>query len=104
MYDLCSEKLLVISVSPGVCEGKGRSTSMIDHNGDTEFTMVLQTIQWELSRCFKDTHPPFTVAPQNVSFRLDPALLARYSSNATTISTEKVWKLPLLLGAISTGA
>ena len=32
----------------------------------------------EMSKCFKDTHPPFTVAPtQNVTFRIATPLLQK---------------------------
>ena len=30
-----------------------------------QFTMVVQTMEHDMSQCFKDTHPPFTVAAQN---------------------------------------
>jgi hypothetical protein len=33
-------------------------------------------MSYDLSKCFKDTHPPFTVAPQLATFQLAPRLLA----------------------------
>ena len=58
-------------VSPGGCGGKQGAA-------ETDYTMVVQTMAYDNSRCFKDTHPRFAVAPnQTLVFQLDAALLKR---------------------------
>ena len=42
-----------------------------------ELTVVMQTMSYANSKCFKDTHPPFTVANQTVVYAVDEDLLAR---------------------------
>lgn len=61
-------------VSPNGCEvaeASGAANEIVD------LTMVLQTMEYDMSKCFKDTHPPFNVAAQNVSFTVEPGLLER---------------------------
>lgn len=66
-------------VSPGGC-GQNRGASV--GSSRVDYTMVIQTMEWELSKCFKDSHPPFTVAAQNASFRLAPQLLSSLQQNS----------------------
>ena len=62
-------------VSPGGCGGE-----LPSYEAPIELTIVLQTMAWNLSQCFKDTHPEFSVAAvANVSFELDSATLASLS-------------------------
>ena len=66
-------------VSPDGC-GRNRGASVVSSRVD--YTMIIQTMQWELSKCFKDSHPPFTVAAQNASFRFAAQLLTRLQQNS----------------------
>lgn len=57
-------------VSPNGCtasaQARTRRQTVSKDSADTavDFTMVLQTMEYAMSKCFKDTHPPFTVSSQ----------------------------------------
>ena len=59
------------------------------------YTMVVQTMQHDMSACFKDTHPPFDVENQTVSFKLDSELLGKigtqtlYARRTVLVGTDK---------------
>eukprot|EP01052_Picozoa_sp_SAG31_P020512 SAG31_NODE_1546_length_7927_cov_29.239525_2_plen_640_part_00 len=45
------------------------------------FTLIVQTMEHDMSACFKDTHPPFSVSPQNVTFTLAPAIVSKLAQH-----------------------
>ena len=49
-------------VSPGGCGDNS--------TGRTDLTIVVQTMSYGLSKCFKDSHAPFTVEPQTAAFKI----------------------------------
>lgn len=59
------------------------------------YTMVVQTMEHDMSACFKDTHPPFDVENQTVSFKLDSELLGKigtqtlYARRTVLVGTDK---------------
>eukprot|EP01050_Picozoa_sp_SAG11_P003574 SAG11_NODE_205_length_12427_cov_8.010140_7_plen_910_part_00 len=62
-------------VSDGGCDEPQASS---DAGGvAVDLTVVLQTMEHDMSECFKDTHPEFTVVSQNVTYTIAPALLAK---------------------------
>ena len=61
-------------VSPGGC---GRNSSSKAVGRQVDYTLIIQTMEWGLSKCFKDSHPPFAVVAQNASFRFAPHSLTR---------------------------
>eukprot|EP01065_Artemidia_motanka_P038883 TRINITY_DN4772_c0_g1_i2.p1 TRINITY_DN4772_c0_g1~~TRINITY_DN4772_c0_g1_i2.p1 ORF type:complete len:664 (+),score=191.51 TRINITY_DN4772_c0_g1_i2:507-2498(+) len=42
--------------------------------GRRDFSLVMQTMEYTNSKCFKDAHPPFTVTNQTVTFQLSKDL------------------------------
>ena len=63
-----------VSLLPPAQCGKSSASASVATSG---LTVVLQTMEHDMSACFKDTHPPFTVAAQNATFLISPPLLAR---------------------------
>jgi hypothetical protein len=85
-------EFLRVGHGSGMLPNGGSYVSLVSPNGCNDarvvdYTMILQTMEWGLSRCFKDSHPPFTVAAQNASFRLAPQLLSRLQQSQTRTST-----------------
>jgi hypothetical protein len=64
-------------VSPDSCNTKNGSQTV-------ELTLVVQTMSYDLSKCFKDLHPPFTVVPQIATFKIATDLVARLRTQAGT--------------------
>ena len=63
---------------PGACGPAAQETGAEAADAGAELTIVLQAMTYELSKCFKDSHPPWVVSPaQNVSFKIAPSLLRR---------------------------
>ena len=73
-------------VSPGGCSSGAAGA---DHGAApgldrVHLTLVVQTMEYDLSKCFKDSHPPFDVASEaNVSFTIDAPLLARLKASSS---------------------
>ena len=65
-------------VSPGGCPSDAPGVEE-----GSELTMVVQTMTFELSKCFYDTHPPFTVEPQTATFNIAADLVDRLSTRGT---------------------
>lgn len=67
-------KYLQVGQGSGELAGGGTYVTLVDTSTNTNvthFTLVLQTMEYNMSQCFKDTHAPFTVAPtQTVTFQL----------------------------------
>ena len=42
-----------------------------------ELTIVVQTMTHDLSQCYRDSHPPFSVVPQNATFKIAAELLSK---------------------------
>ena len=77
-------KFLPVGSGSGMLPSGGSYVSLVSSGtcraGSTvgsELTIVLQTMSYDLSKCFKDTHLPFTVESQVVSFKVAPDLLAK---------------------------
>ena len=68
-------------VSPGGCGGSSRSRAFPGEGGAAELTVVVQTMSFDLSKCYRDTHPPVSVEPQTARFKIDADLHARLRSS-----------------------
>jgi hypothetical protein len=73
-------------VSTGGCGGRSSDDAMPSPQSDellggrsnaVDLTIVLQTMEHDMSACFKDTHPMFTVSPQNVTYTIAAGLLSK---------------------------
>jgi hypothetical protein len=71
----------------GSGSGSGGDSDDSGLRGPIEYTLVVQAMEWAMSKCFKDTHPKFEVAPaQNLTFQLDSALVAALARGRCTAS------------------
>ena len=100
---------LPVGSGSGMLPSGGSYVSLVSENGcgdgavgaatgNVSYTMVVQTMQHEMSACFKDTHPAFEVENQTVSFQFDRALLAKlqqqnigtlYARRTVLVATDK---------------
>eukprot|EP00039_Didymoeca_costata_P005498 m.81976 g.81976 ORF g.81976 m.81976 type:complete len:841 (+) comp12845_c0_seq2:72-2594(+) len=63
-------KFLPVGQGSGELAQGGTFVTLVSPDGN-DFTTVIQTMAWNMSRCYKDTHPEFTVAPsQNITFQV----------------------------------
>jgi hypothetical protein len=82
-------------VSPGGCGGSSSSSSSNAANV-VDYTVVVQTLAWSMSKCFKDTHAQYDVADvANISFVLDAALLATLASGRSGDGAAAATTIPL---------
>lgn len=83
-------------VSPNGCTESAHTRTngqKVDEDADgatVDFTMVLQTMEYTMSKCFKDTHAPFTVSSQvcfvQVTFVVDAIVLANSHAGCQNVS------------------
>ena len=78
---------LPVGSGSGMLPAGGSYVSLVSPNGcaggttagdaAVDYTMVVQTMEHDMSSCFKDTHAPFTVAAENVTFAIEVGLLSK---------------------------
>ena len=63
-------RYLPVGQGSGVLDGGGTYVTLVSPDG-SHVTTIMQTMEWGMSQCYKDTHAEFHVAPtQNVTFSL----------------------------------
>lgn len=78
-------------VPPAGCGSKGSDGDGSNVSSTTaELTMVVQTMSYGLSKCYGDSHEPFTVQPQNATFKISAILLAALQLCAGANSNQPV--------------